>query len=232
MGHVRQIGIVTGLAIEARALRRAVRLESLEDRIVIAPTGGDRQRIAELAREFAAHGADTFFSMGLAGALSDTLKTQSCLVPDKVIFADGRDYPTEAKLGALITACLEPDTAVVGDLLCVEREVADPEEKRRLFAATGAVAIDMESGHLAQAAAEAGIDFAVLRIILDEAGNSLPPSVLGLMRPSGTIDQTRLIKNIAKRPADLPPLVGLMMDSIGALNRLSRVARLVFRQLF
>lgn len=232
MGHVRQIGIITGLAIEARALRRAARLERLEDRIFVAPAGGDRERIEVLAREFAEHGADALLSIGLAAALSGDLKTSSFVVPARVIFEGGPEFQTDPALGALIARGLEPGTAADGDLLCLAGEVASPEEKQRLGEATGAVAADMESGHLARAADEIGVAFAALRIILDEAGDSLPPSSLGLMRPDGSTDPGRLMKNLAKRPADLPPLVGLIVDLISAMNKLSRVARPVFRQFF
>ena len=232
MGHVRQIGIVTGLAIEAHALRRAVRLERLEDRVFVAPSGGDKERIGELARQFAEHGAEALFSIGLAAALSPELKTSSLVVPNKIIFEDGSEFLTEPKLNALIAVGIKPERAAEGDLLCVEKEVADAAEKRALAKTTGAVALDMESGHLARAATEIGVAFAALRIVLDEAKDSLPPSVLGLLRRDGSTDVGKLLKKIAKRPADLPPLVGLWVDSISALSQLSRVARPVFRQLF
>ena len=232
MGHVRQIGVITGLAVEARGLRRAARLERLEDRIFIGACGGDRERIEDLAKTFAQHGADTLLSIGLAGALSSDLKTSSVVVPRKIVFEGGPEFPTDPTLSAVIAQGLGPQAAHGGDLLCVASEVASRDEKRRLGAATGAVAVDMESGHLARAAGEIGVAFAALRIILDEAGESLPPSTLGLMRPDGTTDTVKLLKNLSKRPTDLPPLVGLMVNSISALNRLSRVARQVFRQLF
>lgn len=232
MGHVRRIGVITGLAAEAQALRRAVRLERLEDRIFIGACGGDRGRIEELVKAFAEHRADTLLSIGLAGALSSDLETSSFVVPTKILFEGGPEFPTDPALGALIAQGLRPQSAADGDLLCVASEVASRDEKQRLAAATGAIAIDMESGHLARAADEIGVAFAVWRIILDEAGDSLPPSTLGLMRPDGTTDAVKLLKNLSKRPADLPPLVGLIVDSIVALNRLSRVARQVFRQFF
>ena len=228
---MRQIGVITGLNVETQAIKRAVRLERFEDRVFVAAAGGDRDRISELAQEFAAHGADTLLSVGLAGALSDELKTSDAVVPARVVFADADAVSTDPVLSALIAKGLDPETAANGDLLCTEHEIADAQEKRRLHAATGAIAADMESGHLARAAAQAGLPFAALRIVLDEADDSLPPSVLGLMRNDGTTDQAQLMKNIARRPSDLPPLVGLMVDSIAALNRLSRVARPVFREL-
>lgn len=232
MGHVRQIGVITGLAVEAQVLRRAARLERLEDRISIGACGGDRERIEELAKTFAEHGSDTLLSIGLAGALSSDLKTSSFVVPTKIVFEGGPEFPTDPALAALIAQGLGQQAAHGGDLLCVASEVASRDEKQRLAATTGAVAVDMESGHLARAADEIGVACAALRIILDEAADSLPHSTLGLMRPDGTTDPVKLFKNLARRPADLLPLVGLMADLISALNGLSRVARQVFRQFF
>jgi adenosylhomocysteine nucleosidase len=51
--------------------------------------------------------------------------------------------------------------------------VLRPDEKRAL-AADGVVAVDMESGPLARWAADRGIPFIVLRIVLDPAGMALP----------------------------------------------------------
>lgn len=231
MGPLGRIGIITGLATEADALRRAAAREKREDRVFVGAAGGDAESVARLAGDFAELGAGALLSVGLAGALSPDLESGRFVVPRTVLFEDGDAFESDRGICREIQAGLAPEMAADGPLLCVGREVAEPSEKARLAAETGAVAVDMESGHLARAAGAAGVPFAVLRVILDPADEALPKAVLGLMRSDGTTDQERLMKNLARNPGDLPRIAGLVIDSISALNRLGRAARPVFRRL-
>ncbi len=58
--------------------------------------------------------------------------------------------------------------------------------KATLRAASGALAIDMESAAVAEAAAEAGVPFLVLRVIADPADRAIPPVALHGVAPDGS----------------------------------------------
>jgi len=60
-----------------------------------------------------------------------------------------------------------------------------PERKAGLFHTTGAIAVDLESHLVAQAAARAGRPFLILRAIADPASRSLPPAAVNGLDSDG-----------------------------------------------
>ena len=56
--------------------------------------------------------------------------------------------------------------------------------KAQLFGATRAVAVDMESAAVAEVAAQHGLPFLVLRVVLDTAADSLPASIAARVDPA------------------------------------------------
>jgi nucleoside phosphorylase len=62
----------------------------------------------------------------------------------------------------------------VGAILGLDRMVSSPQEKADAFARSGALAIDMESHHVARAAAERGVPFIAVRAVSDQAHEVLP----------------------------------------------------------
>jgi len=66
------------------------------------------------------------------------------------------------------------DDVMVGVILGLDQVLSSPQDKAGAFARTGALAIDMESHHVAKAAAERGLPFITVRAISDQAHESLP----------------------------------------------------------
>ena len=100
-------------------------------------------------------------------------------------------------------------------------------EKQALFERTGAAAVDLESAAVAVQAARHAIPFAVLRAICDPANRSLPQAALVALDPSGRISPWKVARMAAKRPAELPALIGLATDAARARRALSRrIARI------
>lgn len=64
----------------------------------------------------------------------------------------------------------------------------------------------MESHIAARIAAEAGLPFAVLRCVSDEAAAALPPAIKVAMKPGGGLALGAVIASIASRPGQLPQL--------------------------
>ena len=62
----------------------------------------------------------------------------------------------------------------VGAILGLDRMLSSPEEKGDVFARRGALAIDMESHHVARAAGERNLPFIAIRAISDQANEVLP----------------------------------------------------------
>nr|WP_294543687.1 hypothetical protein [uncultured Rhodopila sp.] len=203
------IGFVTGLAAEARI---AARFGG-----AVAIGGGTPAGAAEAALRLVRDGATALVSFGLAGGLDPALRPGMVVVPDTVL-AGGRRFAADARLaarfGGLTGHCL-----VAGDAI-----VADAAAKRALFAATGAQAIDLESGSVARVADEHGLPFAVVRAICDPAERDLPPAALVALDHGGAIGLLAVLRSVARRPGQIPGLLALARDAARARRGLVGVS--------
>jgi hopanoid-associated phosphorylase len=187
MGHV---VAVVGLQREAAVLR------GLDIRTIAG--GGAPERLArELAT--AARGADGIISFGMAGALAPDLALGDWVIGSTV----GERECAPVWIEALSRRLPE---ARIGPVHADGRLIADPAEKAKLHRASGALAADMESHVVARVAAEAGLPFAVLRCISDEAAAALPPASAVAMKPGGGLALGAVLGSIARRPGQLPHL--------------------------
>jgi len=110
-------------------------------------------------------------------------------------------------------------------LLAGDRVLASSAEKRAAWRASGAVAVDLESGAVARVAAEAGISFAVVRAICDPAERDLPPAALVALDHAGGIGFLRVLASVAAHPRQLPALIRLAGDA-----KLARTALIAHRK--
>ena len=77
----------------------------------------------------------------------------------------------------------------VGAILGLDRMLSSPQEKADAFARRGALAIDMESHHVARAAGERNLPFIAVRAISDQANEVLPAIMATFVDAEG---QTRM----------------------------------------
>jgi adenosylhomocysteine nucleosidase len=201
-----------GLAAEARVARRIG--------WPVAIGGGTADGAANAARRLLAVGASGLVSFGLAAGLDPSLKPGTIVVPAAVLIGTRR-FATDATLSGALGG-------TTGDtVLAVEAIVPSAEEKRRLYAASGAAAADLESGAVARIAAERGVPFAVLRAICDPAGRTLPPVALDALDSRGAIAVLRLLAALLAHPTHVPALFPLAADAAAARRALiDRVRRL------
>jgi hypothetical protein len=83
----------------------------------------------------------------------------------------------------------------------------------------------MESGAIAEAAANAGIPFLAIRAISDPVDFSPPPVLIGAVRPDGSADLMRLLPLLLRRALTVGTLLRLATGSRAACSTLSLVAR-------
>jgi adenosylhomocysteine nucleosidase len=180
--------------------------------------GGTTAGAAQTARQLIESGATGLVSFGLAGGLDPALPAGTLVVPRAVI-ADGSSWPTDAELsfrlgGTTAHMCLGLD-----------RIVAFPAEKDRLWRETGAHLVDMESGAVAAIATAAGLPFAVLRAICDPADRTLPPVALIALNPAGRVSLGRIVWSVLTDPGQVGALFALARDAAAARRALrSRIA--------
>jgi len=200
------VGVVVGLAAEAR-LARPFGLS-------VAIGGGTAAGAEDAAGRLIRDGATALVSFGLAGGLDPALRPGAIVVP-RAIITDGRTIPTDL---ALSTALGGPTPHLVlgGDAIA-----ADAETKSRLRAATGADAIDLESGAVARLADAHGLPCAAIRVICDPAERTLPPAALVALSAGGAIGLGRVLGSLAARPGQLPVLLALAADAARARRALA-----------
>jgi adenosylhomocysteine nucleosidase len=203
--QLRNIGIIVGLAAEARIAQRAGWRA--------AAGGGTVAGAERAAHRLIDEDAGALISFGLAGGLDPALRPGALVVPTAVIARDER-YPTDPNLSRMLGGAT-PHLMLGADAI-----VADVAAKRRLRQQTGAAAVDLESGAVARVAATRGIPFAVLRAICDPAERALPPAALVALDADGVIGAWRVIASIAAHPAQLAALLALAADAAAARRAL------------
>ena len=109
-----------------------------------------------------------------------------------------------------------------GRIAATEAPVLTPEAKSQLRAATGAVAVDMESLVAGRFAKARGAPFAILRAVSDSAHRTLPPLVLNALDSDGGVNVRAVIGELIRSPSQLPGLVAAAVDSSAAFRVLGR----------
>ena len=126
-------------------------------------------------------------SFGIAGALSSDLPIGTVIDAVRVVDESGAVLWEGGPLGA--------SPAATGTILGARRIVDDPAERARLHAATGADAVDMESGPLARSGRLVGC----LRAISDTPTRRLGGVAKGA-KPSGEVDYHGLMRGFVREP--------------------------------
>jgi adenosylhomocysteine nucleosidase len=206
----RRIGIVVGLAGEARIARRLG--------WPVAIGGGTAKGAETAAERLVAEGAEALISFGLAGGLDPVLRPGTLIVPSEVVAADTR-LPTDTDLSRMLGG-MTPH-AMVGGAVVVPGVAA----KCALRGRSGAAAVDLESGAVACVATGHGLPFAVLRAICDPAERTLPPAALVALNARGAIALWRVLAALAARPSQLPALIALARDAAAARAALTARVR-------
>jgi hypothetical protein len=149
--------------------------------------------------------AEPVVSFGLAGALGD-LRVGEVLDATRVVDESGATLWEGPGLGVRGART----ATVLGSAVLVH----DPAERRRLREASGADAVDMESGVLARAGRLAG----VLRAISDDAASAVE-GVDGTVHPDGRTNVAGLLRWIAIRRLDA---IRSLRGAVAALRSLEQ----------
>lgn len=191
MGDVGRIVAVTGTRREAMTLRGF----DLEVLAIGGSAAALEAALGDIGVPLAA-----IFSFGMAGALSPKLGLGDWVIGTSVGNVTCDPAWTDALAARLPKARLGPIHAD-------GRLIADPTEKSRLFQRTGAIAADMESHLAARVAKQAGVPFAILRCISDEASSALPPAIAVAMKPDGSLALGAILKSVVTNPLQLADLL-------------------------
>lgn len=162
--------------------------------------------------------------VGLCGGLAAAAAPGTVVVATAIEGSGGARRHCHAGWGAMAhrAAVAERVPVLGGPVLWSPRLLLGPEEKATA-AATGAVAVDMESGPLSAFAADRGLPFAALRVVLDGPGETLPPALADLLGPGGEVRGRRVLALLGTRPGLAVALVALAGRGRRALTALGKV---------
>jgi hopanoid-associated phosphorylase len=191
---------------------------------VLAVCGPGPRRVAEgldaLLAEHARGAVAGILSFGCAGGLDPHLEPGACVLAGGVA-ADGAVVETDPAWTRALAARLPG--ASVGLLAGLDTPLASRDGKTRLWRASGALAVDMESHAAALAARRHGLPFAACRVVLDPPWRSLPACALAAMRADGSTDLPALLLALARAPWEIGALGALALDAWRARRALRRV---------
>lgn len=166
---------------------------------------------------------------GIAGGLDAAHKPGALFVPESIVnAADRRHFRVSKSWHEELTAFISvPGIEVIsrGVLLTVAEVVETAADKQALAMQYGALMVDMEAAAVAEVAMRAGAEFAVVRALADAADMPLPPSVLAAIATQHP--HRHLMKELLKRPHDLPAVLRLGRSFQRAHRSLAAAARLL-----
>jgi hypothetical protein len=126
-----------------------------------------------------AEGATALLSWGSGGALHPKLSPGNLIIPKSVIASQKDVFPTDADWHNRLVARLKNRLEIHSEPLAQSPSVlASPVEKLNFSNQNAAIAVDMESGSVAEMASRANLPFMAIRAIADTADMAIPASAL------------------------------------------------------
>ncbi len=224
----RIVGLVVAMSAEARALTgraqpraQVVRLgEYACLRVGGVGAGAAERSCAALMQA----GAGALVSVGCAAGLVPDVRPGALVLPAEMRSARGEVYPADAEWrAALLEGLKNQINPLHGHIVGVDRVIGSA-EKRALHQRTGAVAADMESVIVAQAARRRGLPVIALRVVSDAADDDVPDALLDTIDEFGRPRYGTLTGALLRRPRDVGALARLRRGFNEACNTLSRAA--------
>ncbi|MCX8071976.1 MAG: hypothetical protein N3C12_05940 [Candidatus Binatia bacterium] len=168
--------------------------------VIVVRTGIGMERTAKalpwLLQTFA---CDLLVSTGCAGGLMAVLSPGHVVVANEIVSAlSGASFSVPPPLvAALVEASQQCGLKVAtGRQLCVNEALASVADKQHSALRFDAIAVDMESAAVAQAAMQHGLPFVIVRSVLDPLSDPLP-STDGLVDPqTGRVRPARLLSHV------------------------------------
>lgn len=223
------LGIVTGMVFEAETLRKALAGTEGVAAVRVAASGPGRRRAREKAAELCREGATALLSMGVAGGLDPALVTGDTILAEGVQSEDGRRLPADPTLRQALARLFQEDTRLAsGEIVTTHSPATSRAGKRALHARTSAIAVDMESFGIAEAAHTAGVPFLALRVVADTADQEIPLAALAGLRADGQTNPWPVIRAALFEPRLIGELGRLARRNRRAREGLGRLGELLF----
>jgi hopanoid-associated phosphorylase len=206
---------LVGLAFEAR-------IASGPGAVVICRN--TEREVASSINQALQNGCRNIISFGVAGGLAPHLRPGNWVVASSIIDAQ-LSLPTDRVWSEKILATIPG--AEHRPIAGVDYAVATPDAKRRMYFATGAATVDMESHLVARLASTHGLSFTAIRVVIDPAHRMLPDAALAGMRPDGGTNILAFMRELMAGPTQLCGLLRIACDAYAARRGLLHARRLM-----
>ncbi len=208
-----RIGVLTALATEARALGARTSdtdpLTALQDGTPLLVSGIGFEAAARAAEALLRAGATGLVNIGLAGGLDPDLPVGAVVLPLELRAQGQVGIPVDDDWHHRVMQALASNQPVATGSLCSSRTaVVTVEAKRRLFAESGAAAVDMEGWAVAQIAMAAGVPFLAIKVVVDTATDTLPRAVMAV-DGAGRVRAMKLAGTLLRYPNEIGALIRL-----------------------
>jgi adenosylhomocysteine nucleosidase len=223
--------VLTAVEVEARWLARHLRLALVagarwphyrSGAIEVMCVGLRADLLATRAMNACLSAPALVVSAGTCGALDPGLRRGDLVVPRLVIGPTGVRHETEAV----------PGLKGGGALLTVAEVAQTAAAKARLWMATGALAVDMESAPIVVWARGCQRRVAVVRAVSDTARQAVPADVAALVDAGGRVRPGQALRTALARPSAIADALALgrgadaaLRAVAAALGTLARVSR-------
>ena len=199
---------------------------TLNEHALLIVSGMGRERAQAAAQKLAKENVSCLISFGSAGALSPELRPGDLVQPEQVLEAERKHAISCGPVLAAVRERLSRKNITVhtGLLACSEKLVATTEDKHKLCARTGAIAVDMETAGVLDAAAQKGLPAFALRTIIDPAHMELPAAVLRHVDDFGEVNASGLVIDLLRSPGQIPAVLRLSCASRQAGKSMKLVA--------
>ena len=202
-------------------------LVRLSETTLLKVAGIGAKRAFAASELLIAEGAAALLSWGSGGALHPKLSPGNLILPKSVIVSQKNVFPTDADWHNRLVARLKNHLEIHSEPLAQSPSVlTSPMEKFNFLNQNDAIAVDMESGSVAEIASRANLPFMAIRAIADTADMAIPVSALNAIDEHGGLRPMRLLSTLARKPSDLIPLARLSRSFRAARSTLETVARL------
>lgn len=160
--------------------------------VIISGIGQANARQA-ISRSIASDSPRLVLTCGFAGGLNPRFKRGD------VLFDSDPAYTLPATLARL--------GALPGKFDCANRIITTVAEKQNQWRATGADAVEMESGVIRALCRERGIPSATIRVISDDSTQDLPLDFNKIAGSDGNMSYLKLARALVKSPGLVPKLM-------------------------
>lgn len=192
---------------------------------LLATLSGVGLEKAALAADFLVdQGVGSLISVGLAGGLDPHLTAGDIIIASSVLGKDDGRYNASGEALDFASKTLEEKglSARQGLIVSTSMAVLDEAAKKALHEKTGALAVDMESGGVAAAAAKRGLPLFVMRVICDEAADGISADLYECLGEDGRVRPGRLLGSCLKRPSMVTDMMRLRRSFNLALSNMGR----------